>query len=330
MSPILPILCRATILAALAAGSWSGLGLAQNPKAPELQIEAGRAQHELTVAENVLRDARAAREKVEAAVAQRLARLEEQRRNAAEQSDPARRQAALRAINADQVRARAELADALVAEAAAEKNVETAALALARARTAASESSRPNKAGPPTGGTAINPSSKRAPEGEPAKPAPTTKSAPAPSKSAPAAKAASAPAKSTPAAIAAPTPSPPSAPAVSPEDLVNARIEVEAAEAAHERAKVARADIERKTGDEIRDLAKRLADAAELRKRSVEGPKADEAASLEARLKTLIQEETAKARGAESREAEALARLETARAREARVRAEIEARLPAR
>lgn len=320
MSPFLPILCRATILAALSIGSWSGAGSAQGPKAPELQIEAGRAQHELTVAENVLRDTRAAREKTEAAVAQRLARLEEQRRNAAEQPDPTRRQAALRAIDADRTRARAELADARAAEEAAERNVEAAALALARARTAASESSSkhaPNgatrrtkiegrgdsKVGPPTGGTASAPKSK-----------------------APTAKPDTAPAKSTPVTAVAPAP----APVVSPEDLINVRIEVEAAEAAHERAKVARAEIERKAGDAVRDLARRLADAAELRKRAGDGLQAAEAASLEARLKTLIQEETAKAREAEAREAEALARLEAARAREARVRAEIEARLPSK
>jgi hypothetical protein len=66
-----------------------------------------------------------------------------------------------------------------------------------------------------------------------------------------------------------------------------------------------------------------------LRKRAGDGPKAAEAAELEARLKARIQDATAKVSEAETRETEAHAALEAARARESRARAEIEARLPA-
>jgi hypothetical protein len=122
-------------LAAFAAGTgWSGAASAQSAKSSESPIEVERAQHELTVAENVLRDARAARAKTETAIAQRLARLDEQRRSALALPDSAQRQTALRATTAEQERARAERAQARAAEAAAERNVDAAALALARLR----------------------------------------------------------------------------------------------------------------------------------------------------------------------------------------------------
>lgn len=285
MSRIQSVLRLTIVLAAFCAG-WGlgGAASAQSSKPSESGIEAQRA---LTAAERVLRDARNARAKVEAEVGERLARLEEQRRNARANPDETKRQAALRAIAAEEKKARAKQAKARAAEADAERNAEAAATALARARAA----DPPAKSAAP----------------EPVKPPPGAKTIPAPVKPAPA-----------------------PASAASLEALIHARMDVEAAEAALARAKAARADIERKTGDEVRELARQLADAVELKKRAGDGPKAAEAAALEARLKARIQETTAEASGAETREAEAAAALEAARTRESRARAEIEARLPAR
>ncbi|MCC7016814.1 MAG: hypothetical protein IT564_06385, partial [Rhodospirillales bacterium] len=135
MSRIPSVLRLTIVLAAFCAG-W-GLGgavSAQSSKPSESGIETQRA---LTAAENVLRDARNARAKVEAEVAERLARLEKQRHNARANPDETKRRAALRAIAAEEKKARAEQAKARAAEADAERNVETAAMALARARAAA-------------------------------------------------------------------------------------------------------------------------------------------------------------------------------------------------
>ncbi|MEK7245526.1 MAG: hypothetical protein AAB223_05865, partial [Pseudomonadota bacterium] len=232
-------------LAALAAGTgWSGAASAQSPKSSEPRIEVQRAQSELTIAERVMRDTRAARAKTETAVAERLARLDERRRNALARPDDDQRRANLRAIAAEQGKARAEQAEARAVEAAAGRNFEAAALALARARSA-SESSRKSSIegggdvlkSPPPGGTAA----------APARAAPKPKD---------------------------PAAAPPPAPAVSLEDLIHVRMDVESAEAALARAKAAREDIERKTGAEVRDLARQLADAVELRKRAGGGPAA--------------------------------------------------------
>ncbi len=231
-----PVFYATIVFAVLAAGTgWDGVASAQAPQSPDPRIEVQRAQRELTAAENVLRDARAARAKAGA--------------DAAEQ------------------------AKARAAEAAAERNAEAAALALARAR-----SGRPLAAPP------------------------------------------------------APPPAPAPAPAtgVALEALIHARMDVESAETVLARAQAARAEIARKTNDEIHDLTRQLADAVALRKRAGDGPLAAEAATLEAGIKALIQDATGKLSEAEIRETEAVAALEAARAREARARAEIEARLPAR
>ena len=285
MSRIPPVLRLTIVLAVFAVGTgWSDPASAQGKASPALGIEIHKAQRDLIVAEAVLRDARAARVKTEAAVAERLARIEEMRRNARALPDNHNRREALRAAVVEEANAHDERDQARATEAAAERNAEAAALALARARTAA----------------------------PPAKATPVAQ---------PPAKAAVPPATKAKAAA------PPPPPAVSLDDLILARIDVESAEVALARAKTARANIERDVGAEVRELTRRLADAVEQRKRVADA----QATALEARLKAGIQEATAKVGAAQVREAEAGAVLEAARAREVRVQAEIGARLkPAR
>lgn len=286
----------------LAGSGWNGAA-AQGPSALETRTAVQRAQRELTAAENVLRDARDARVKIESAANERLARIEERRRNANAMTDTAQRRNALRAVDAEEKQARDDIAKARAAEAAAEKNAEDAALALARARSGAKPVAPPAaKAAPPP---------KPPP---PAKPVAKPEPAPAP------------PPVPTPAAVPAPPPQP-AAPPAALDALINARMDVESAEATYARARAARENAERATEDEIRELARLLAEAAELKKRA-EGPRAAEAADLEANLKVRIQEATAKPAEAKTREAEAKAALDSARAREEKARAEIEASLP--
>ena len=298
-----PVFYATIVFAVLAAGTgWNGVASAQAPQSPDPRIEAVRAQRELTAAENVLRDARDARAKTEADAAERLARLDERRRSARALADEAGRQTTLRAIAAEERNVRAELAKARAGEATAERNAEAAALALARARS----------------GAASEPSSKRTPDGA------TRRSKGESGGDSPAAAPGATPAP----APVAPAPAP--ATGVALEALIHARMDVESAETVLARAQAARAEIARKTNDEIHDLTRQLADAVALRKRAGDGPLAAEAATLEAGIKALIQDATGKLSEAEIRETEAVAALEAARAREARARAEIEARLPAR
>ncbi|MSO85625.1 MAG: hypothetical protein EXR02_04330 [Rhodospirillales bacterium] len=274
------------VLAVLATGTgWSGSGAAQGPQSPDPRIEAERAQRELTAAENVLRDARAARAKTEADTADRLARLDERRRSAQALPDEAGRQTALRAISAEERTVRAGQAKARAAEATAERNAETAALALARARSGAASGA--TREGAPSGATRRSKS-----EGG-----------------------------VTPLGVH-PRDDSPAAPAtaVSLEALIHARMDVESAETAFARARAAREDIARKVGAEVRDLTQQLAETVALRKRAGDGRRAAEAATLEASLKALIQDATGKLSEAEIRETEAVAALEAARARSAGAR----------
>jgi hypothetical protein len=279
----------------LLAGPGGHGAAAQGPKTPDTRSEVNQAQRQLTAAEAVLRDARDARAKVEAAAGETLIRIEERHRAANAIPDDARRAEALRAIAAEEQRAKDDIARARAAEAAAERNAEDAALALARAR---SGTRAPTKAASP-------------PKDASKEKAVETKAAPAP--------------------VAAPPP--PTLPAAVPpaalEALVLARMDVESAEAAFARARAAREEAERASGEETRELARMLAETVELKKHA-EGARAAEAAELEASLKTRLQAATAKLGDTRAREAEAKAALDSARAKEAKARAEVEAKIPAR
>jgi hypothetical protein len=283
----------------LLAGPGGHGAAAQGPKTPDTRSEVNQAQRQLTAAEAVLRDARDARAKVEAAAGETLIRIEERHRAANAIPDDARRAEALRAIAAEEQRAKDDIARARAAEAAAERNAEDAALALARARSDPRAGSRaPAKAASP-------------PKDASKEKAVETKAAPAP--------------------VAAPPP--PTLPAAVPpaalEALVLARMDVESAEAAFARARAAREEAERASGEETRELARMLAETVELKKHA-EGARAAEAAELEASLKTRLQAATAKLGDTRAREAEAKAALDSARAKEAKARAEVEAKIPAR
>jgi hypothetical protein len=122
----------------LAAAGWAEAA-AQGPSPPDpssaaARGEIARAQRELTAAETVLRDARDARVKIEAAANDRLARIDERRRSASALADETQRRNALRTLDAETKDARDEIAKARAAETIAEQNAEIAALALARVR----------------------------------------------------------------------------------------------------------------------------------------------------------------------------------------------------
>ncbi len=297
------------------AGSGSNGAAAQGAKAPETRSDVNQAQRRLTAAEAVLRDARDARAKVEAVAGEVLVRIGERRRAADAVPDDARRVEALRAVAAEERRAKDDIARARAAEAAAERNAEDAALALARARSDPRAGGRaPAKAlSPPKDAPKEAPKETRkvTPKGAPKEKAIEAKDAPAP-------------------VAAPPPPAPPAAaPPAALEALVLARMDVEAAEAAFARAKAAREEAERASGEETRELARMLAETVELKKHA-EGARAAEAAELEASLKTQLQAATAKLGDARAREAEAKAALDAARAKEAKARAEVEAKIPAR
>lgn len=134
-----------------------------------------------------------------------------------------------------------------------------------------------------------------------------------------------------------PDPAPAAAPsAVSPESLIQARIDVETAEQAFARAVDARAAAERKAAETIRALAHELAQAAEQKQRAVATDSAAERErqlagieAMETRIKTDVHAATVPATRAQTAEAEARARLEAARRREADVRNAIETDLRA-
>lgn len=294
------VLCLA-LLAWTGGLGWSG-AVAQGQGDAGTQGEAVRAQRELTAAESVLHDARESRAKIESALGEQLARIEERRRNASAISDETQRRNALRALDAEEKQARDDIAKARAAETIAERNAEIAALALARARAGGKDSVK----GPlkpivgPTAKPAVAPAL-------PAKPPAT------------AAKPAAPPA----------TPPPQATPAVPSTDLdalILTRMDVESAEAAFARARAAREEAERASGDETRELARLLADVVELKKHA-EGSRRTEAVELEANLKARIAAATEKLSETKAREAQAKAALDTARAREAKARAEIEARI---
>lgn len=119
--------------------------------------------------------------------------------------------------------------------------------------------------------------------------------------------------------------------AVSPESLIHARIDVEAAEQDFARAVDARAAAERKAAEVIRALAHELAQAAEQRQGVVATDSAAERRrqladieAMETRIKTDVHAATIPAARAQAGEAEARARLDVARRREAEVRTAIE------
>ena len=119
--------------------------------------------------------------------------------------------------------------------------------------------------------------------------------------------------------------------AVSPESLIHARIDVEAAEQDFARAVDARAAAERKAAEVIRALAHELAQAAEQRQSAVATDSAAERRrqladieAMETRIKTDVHAATIPAARAQAGEAEARARLNAARRREAEVRTAIE------
>lgn len=119
--------------------------------------------------------------------------------------------------------------------------------------------------------------------------------------------------------------------AVSPESLIHARIDVEAAEQAFARAVDVRTAAERKAAEAIRALAHELAQAAEQRQSMIATDSAAERQrqladieTMENRIKTDMHAATIPAARAQAGEAEARARLDAARRREAEVRTVIE------